>query len=107
MSTDPIKEELEREINSNPIILYIKGEKDQPVCGFSMRVVQVFKELGVPFETRNVLLDPQRLAKLKEMANWPTTPQVYIDGELIGGCDITLEMFQSGELQTLVEKYRK
>ena len=90
------------EIASNPIILYIKGEKMMPVCGYSGRVVQVFQQLGVPFETRNVLESQDRMLSLKEFSGWPTTPQVFIGGEFVGGCDIVLELFESGELQEKV-----
>ena len=99
-----IMETIKGEVENNPILLYIKGEKEMPMCGFSNQVIQVFKHLGVPFETRNVLESDERRAALKEFTNWPTFPQVYIAGEFVGGCDITMELFQNGELKEMVEK---
>ncbi len=101
--SEQMRETIKQEIASNPIILYIKGEKMMPVCGYSAKVVEVFKQLGAPFETRNVLESQDRMMSIKEYSDWPTTPQVFINGEFIGGCDITLELFQSGELAKKIE----
>lgn len=103
MSEEMLKE-IETEIEQNPVILYIKGEKSMPVCGFSARVVEIFNMLNVPFETRNVLASEDRLLTLKEFSGWPTTPQIFVGGQLVGGCDITEEMAQSGDLQKLLEE---
>ncbi|RME81518.1 MAG: Grx4 family monothiol glutaredoxin [Planctomycetota bacterium] len=104
MSWEDLKKEIENDIQNHPILIYMKGEKEMPMCGFSATVVGIFKELGVPFETRNTLkdLDNYRQA-LKSITDWHTIPQVFIGGEFIGGCDITLELHQQGELQKMVE----
>jgi monothiol glutaredoxin len=87
--------------------MYIKGEKEMPACGFSNQVVQIFKQFNVPFETRNVLANEDLRSSIKEYSNWPTVPQIFINGEFVGGCDIVTEMFQSGELKPLIEKISK
>ncbi len=97
-------EQIKKDVTENKIMVYMKGEKDMPMCGFSARAVEVFKHLGYPFKTGNVLQDEEFLDILEEYSTWPTSPQVFIDGELIGGCDITLEMYQSGELQKKLEE---
>ena len=99
-----IQEQIKSDIEQNPIILFIKGEKGAPQCGFTAAVLNVFDELGVSYETRNVLMDNDLREGIKTFSNWPTIPQIYIDGKFIGGCDITLEMYKSGELQQLVSK---
>ena len=98
--------EIEKEVSENPVLIYIKGEKSMPMCGFSARVVEVFKHLEVPFETRNVLTNPAKFAALKEWAKWPTSPQLYLNGELVGGCDIIMELFQAGELQKMTQQFK-
>lgn len=97
--TDQIKQDVE----NNRVILFVKGEKGAPQCGFSAAVMNVFDELGVDYVTRDVLADPDLRQTLKEFSNWPTFPQVYINGKFVGGCDITLEMHKSGELQELLQ----
>ena len=91
---DTIKDQIE----SNPIIIYMKGTPQLPQCGFSSRTVEALKSLDLQFAYVNVLADPEIFQNLPRYADWPTFPQVYVDGELIGGCDITLEMHASGEL---------
>ncbi|RME04505.1 MAG: Grx4 family monothiol glutaredoxin [Planctomycetota bacterium] len=103
-SKEEILEEIKKDIQNHKIIAFIKGEKLMPVCGYSRTVVNIFHQLGVPFETRNVLQSEEYLRTLKEYTQWPTTPQVFINGEFIGGCDITLELYESGELQKKIEK---
>ena len=98
-----ILDEIESEVKSNKVIVYMKGTKDAPQCGFSAAVVDVLKMLGVPFETRDVLSDTELREGIKKYSNWPTVPQVFIDGKFIGGCDITREMFASGELKKLID----
>lgn len=98
-----ILDEIESEVKSNKVIVYMKGTKDAPQCGFSAAVVDVFNMLGVPFETRDVLLDAELREGIKKYSNWPTVPQVFIDGKFVGGCDITREMFANGELKKLLE----
>ena len=100
---DDILKKIEKEVKSNKVIVYMKGTKTEPQCGFSAAVVDVFNTLGVPFETRDILADNELREGIKKYSNWPTIPQVFIDGKFVGGCDITREMFQSGELKKLVE----
>jgi monothiol glutaredoxin len=88
---------------SSKVFLFMKGNKLMPQCGFSNNAVQIFNTLGVPFETSDVLADPEIRQGIKEYSNWPTIPQVYINGEFIGGSDILIELYQSGELQQMVE----
>ncbi len=102
MDTQSKKAEIEREIKANPVMLYMKGNKFAPQCGFSAQVIQILGMLNVPFETRDVLQDELLRQAIKEYSDWPTIPQLYINGEFIGGCDITTELYQSGELQKLV-----
>ena len=89
------------EIESNPVMLYMKGNAMFPQCGFSARVVQILSHMNVPFQTANVLDDPGLREGIKAFSNWPTIPQLYVKGELVGGCDIVTEMYQSGELESL------
>jgi monothiol glutaredoxin len=102
MNLDAKKEEIAQDIESNRIVLYMKGDKQFPQCGFSARVVQILNELEADFVTRDILQDEELRQAIKEYSEWPTLPQLYIDGEFIGGCDIVTEMFQSGDLQPLV-----
>ncbi len=101
--TPEVKQKIENLINSNKIMVFMKGTKLMPMCGFSNNVVQMLNALGVPFETVNVLDDGEIRQGIKDFSNWPTIPQVYINGEFIGGSDIMIEMYQKGELQQLVE----
>ena len=97
--------QIEQTIASNPVVLYMKGSKDFPQCGFSALVVQVLKNHGVEdFVDVNVLLDPEIRQGIKDFSDWPTIPQLYIKGEFIGGCDIVKEMAQSGELKELLKE---
>ncbi len=93
---------IESAIAANKIVIFMKGTRSFPMCGFSAATVQVFEELGVPYETVDVLEDQELREKLKVYSNWPTMPQVYIGGKFVGGCDIVRELSESGELQTLV-----
>lgn len=93
---------IRQQIADHPILLYMKGSPDFPSCGFSAQAVQVLRTLGYPFESINILEHPDIRARLPEFAQWPTFPQLWVNGELIGGCDIMLEMFQSHELQPLL-----
>ena len=101
--TNPVFDRIQTEINEAPVMLYMKGNAMFPQCGFSARVVQILTELNVPFKTVNVLEDAELREGIKQFANWPTIPQLYVKGEFVGGCDIITEMFQSGELETLME----
>ena len=102
--TDIIHDRIQSEITSNPVMLYMKGNAMFPQCGFSARVVQILTHMGVPFQTANVLEDPELREGIKEFSQWPTVPQLYVKGEFVGGCDIVTEMYQSGELGTLLSE---
>ncbi|HEU5398912.1 MAG TPA: Grx4 family monothiol glutaredoxin [Gammaproteobacteria bacterium] len=95
---------IKQEIASQPVVLFMKGTPDFPQCGFSARTSQVLKSLGVEFGHVNVLAEPEVRATLPKVSNWPTFPQLFVKGELVGGCDITVEMFQSGELAKLFDE---
>ncbi|MBH30977.1 MAG: monothiol glutaredoxin, Grx4 family [Candidatus Marinimicrobia bacterium] len=97
------KEQIHKTIDENMVVLYMKGTKEMPMCGFSNAVVQVMNSYGIPYVDVNILTDPEIRVKLSEISNWPTIPQLFIDGELVGGCDITLELHQSGELKKLLD----
>ena len=101
MST-PTTDRIQAEITDNPVMLYMKGNAMFPQCGFSARVVQILTHMGVPFKTANVLEDAGLRDGIKQFSNWPTIPQLYVKGEFVGGCDIITEMFQSGELATML-----
>ena len=103
MSRD-LNSEIKTEIEQNKIMVYIKGTPELPRCGFSNAVVQVLNKIGKPFSSVDVLADPEKWQAVKAFSNWPTIPQVYVNGEFVGGCDITLEMDQKGELSPLIEK---
>ena len=102
MSDNPVFQRIQNEINENPVMLYMKGTAMFPQCGFSARVVQILSHLGVPFKTVNVLEDSELREGIKQFSHWPTIPQLYVRGEFVGGCDIITEMFQSGELETVL-----
>ena len=97
-----ILQKIESEVKSNKVVIFMKGTKDAPQCGFSAAVVDVFKMLGVDFVTEDVLADNELREGVKKYTNWPTIPQVFIDGKFIGGCDITRELFQTGELKNML-----
>ena len=95
---------IKKEIDSNTVCLFTKGTTDMPMCGFSARAVAVFKEIGRPFKTVDILPDPRIRQALSSFSGWPTVPQVFVGGKFIGGSDIVLEMHQKGELKPLVEE---
>lgn len=95
-------ERIQKDIDDNDIVLFMKGEAAFPQCGFSSLVVQVLSQLGVTFKDVNVLEDNELRQGIKDFSDWPTIPQLYVKGEFIGGCDIVREMYESGELQTLL-----
>ena len=97
-----LKSRIETLIGSSPVFIFMKGSKLMPQCGFSKNVVQIFHSLGVPFETFDVLSDMEIRQGIKEFSNWPTIPQVYLNGEFLGGSDIMIEMYNSGELRETV-----
>ena len=95
-------ERIRTDIAEHQVMLYMKGTAMFPQCGFSARVVQILTHLGVPFRTANVLEDMELRESIKHFSNWSTVPQLYVNGEFVGGCDIIAEMFQSGELEALL-----
>jgi len=97
-------ERIQSEIDEAPVMLYMKGTAMFPQCGFSARVVQILTHLGVPFKTANVLEDMELREGIKQFSQWPTIPQLYVKGEFVGGCDIIREMFQAGELLSLLKE---
>ena len=100
-----VEERIRAEIDRHPVVLFMKGTVDYPMCGFSSRAVQALLAAGAnPLRTVNVLEDPEIRANLPRFSDWPTFPQLYVQGELIGGCDITLELLDSGELQRMVSE---
>jgi monothiol glutaredoxin len=102
MST-AVHDKIDAEVKSNDVVLFMKGTPQFPMCGFSGQVVQILDYLGVPFKGVNVLDADDIRQGIKEYSNWPTIPQLYVKGEFVGGCDITREMFQSGELADLMK----
>jgi monothiol glutaredoxin len=99
---NPLRDAIEDAIRSNPVILFMKGNPEQPMCGFSARTVAALQALETPFAAVDVLPDPRIRQELSALSNWPTIPQLFVEGELVGGCDIVMEMFESGELAELL-----
>ena len=104
MLTPQLRQEIENDIKNNKVVIYMKGTTAQPMCGFSGRAVQILQSYGVTVKDYDVLSNDDLRQGIKEFTNWPTLPQIFINGEFIGGCDITREMFQSGELQSLLKE---
>lgn len=101
--TPEVKARIDQLVKENKVMVFMKGSKLMPQCGFSNNVVQILNTLGVPYETMDILAEPEIRQGIKEYSNWPTIPQIYIDGEFIGGSDIAIELYQTGELQQMVE----
>ena len=97
-----INERIKEQLENNPVLVYIKGTPDFPQCGFSGQTVAALKAIGKPFSYVNIFDDPEIREGLKTYSSWPTFPQLYVDGELVGGCDIVIEMYESGELKKLL-----
>lgn len=97
-----VQEKIKQQVSDNKIILFMKGNAEMPMCGFSARAVNILKSCGAPFATVDVLQDEEIRQGIKVYSNWPTIPQLYVNGEFIGGSDIMSEMFEAGELQTLI-----
>jgi monothiol glutaredoxin len=97
-TANPMREAIQDAITSNPVILFMKGNPEAPACGFSARTVAILQSLGAPFAAVDILPDPRIRQELSALSNWPTIPQLFINGELVGGCDIVTEMYESGEL---------
>ena len=99
-----LEKQIKEDIEKNPIILYMKGTKEMPMCGFSNSVVQVLNHYGLDYKDINILEDPNIRVKLSEHSGWPTIPQLFVKGELIGGADITIELHQNGQLLDILDK---
>ena len=97
-----VRDKIKQQLASDKIVLYMKGTPDFPQCGFSGRSIQLLQACGATFSSVDVLTDPEVRQGIKEFSNWPTIPQLYINGELVGGCDIITELYQKGELQKLI-----
>ena len=98
-----IKDKIKQQIDSNTVVLYMKGTPQFPQCGFSGKSVQMLNACGAKFAAVNVLADPEVREGIKQFSNWPTIPQLYINGEFIGGCDIMTDLYQNGELKKLID----
>jgi monothiol glutaredoxin len=98
-----VMDEIAREVRDNKVLVYMKGTPSFPMCGFSAATVQVLREIGVPFKAVDVLAEPEKRDGIKAYSNWPTIPQVYVNGKFIGGCDIVREMHSRGELAPLLK----
>ena len=101
-TANPMREAIQSAISDNPVILFMKGTPEAPACGFSARTVAVLQSLDKPFAAVDILPDPRIRQELSGLSGWPTIPQLFVDGELVGGCDIVMEMYQSGELQDVL-----
>ena len=99
MSDNPMRDAIQSAIDENPVILFMKGTPEAPACGFSARTVAALQSLQVPFAAVDILPDPRIRQELSALSDWPTIPQLFVAGELVGGCDIVLEMYESGELE--------
>lgn len=98
-----VEETIKDQINTHDILLYMKGSPEQPQCGFSAQVSQILMACGKKFAYVDILSNPEIRSTLPKVANWPTFPQLYVDGELIGGCDIVVEMYEKGELKPIID----
>ena len=99
-----LKDQIKNDVENNTIMLYMKGTRLMPMCGFSATVINILNDYSVEYETVNVLEDPEIRVKLSEYSDWPTIPQLFVNGELIGGCDIAMELHQKGELKNIFDK---
>lgn len=97
-------EKIKNDIKNNPVMLFMKGTKNMPMCGFSATIVNILNAYDVDYEATNVLEDPEIRIKLSEYSDWPTIPQLFVNGELIGGCDIAMELHQKGELKDILKR---
>jgi len=104
--TDPVQNNIDKLVHEHDVVLFMKGTPQFPQCGFSQHVVALLQESGAPYTAVNVLLDDAIREGVKIYANWPTIPQLYVNGEFIGGCDIVSEMHESGELETLLTPFK-
>jgi monothiol glutaredoxin len=100
---DTLRTRIQGLVEGSKVLLFMKGTKNFPQCGFSAQVIEVLKRTGAEFETVNILAEPEIRSGMKEYSNWPTFPQLYVDGRFVGGCDIVTDMYQSGELQPVID----
>jgi monothiol glutaredoxin len=103
---ESLREQIQRTLSEHRVVLFMKGSRHFPQCGFSAQVVGILKQAEVEFHDVNILTEPELRQGLKEYSNWPTFPQLYVDGQLIGGCDIVTELHERGELETTLKKTR-
>jgi monothiol glutaredoxin len=103
-TANPLRDAIQEAIDENPVILFMKGTPEQPMCGFSARTVAILQSVGQPFAAVNILPDPRIRQELSAISNWPTIPQLFVKGELVGGADITQELAESGELTKMLEE---
>jgi len=103
MLTDQLRQEIEKDIKSNKVVIFMKGTIDAPMCGFSGKAVQILKSYGVPVKGFDILSNEELRQGIKEFTNWPTIPQIFINGEFVGGADIITEMHENGELKELLK----
>ena len=101
-TSNPLRNEIQKAISENHVILFMKGTPNEPACGFSARTVAVLQSVGQPFAAVDILPDPRIRQELSALSNWPTIPQLFVDGELVGGCDIVTELHENGQLKELV-----
>jgi monothiol glutaredoxin len=102
MLSEQLKQQLENDIKSNKVVIFMKGTPEQPMCGFSARTIEILKSYGSSLKAHNVLASEEIRQGIKEYTNWPTIPQVFINGEFVGGCDIVTEMHQNGDLKKML-----
>ena len=102
MTNTNIMDQIKNDVTTVPVLLFMKGTADQPMCGFSAQVVQILKSYGVSFEHRNVLANDELREAIKEFTNWPTIPQLYVKGKFVGGCDIVTDLHRKGQLKDLL-----
>tara|TARA_A100001015_G_scaffold313552_1_gene421032 strand:+ start:4586 stop:4915 length:330 start_codon:yes stop_codon:yes gene_type:complete len=107
MDLETTQAQIQKDINQHPVILFMKGNRLMPQCGFSAQVVHILQQLNINFEVRNVLEDDALRQGIKEFSDWPTIPQLYIDKEFIGGCDIVTQLYEEGKLAEKLENYRE
>jgi monothiol glutaredoxin len=100
---DDVQGKIDQQVKKNKVMLYMKGNPQAPMCGFSARTVEILQSYGIPFKTEDVLQDPELREGIKRYSNWPTIPQVFIDGKFVGGCDILSELHEQGELEPLLK----
>jgi monothiol glutaredoxin len=100
---EEIKQQIDNDVKSNKVMVYMKGTPEMPMCGFSAQAINIIKSYGVPFKSVNILENEEIRSAIKEYSDWPTIPQIYVNGEFIGGCDIVTELHENGELAKMIK----